>query len=77
MFAKGAIFTASGSATDNIEKHFPPKEKSNCWPRRRRRLLATISLEPGDLVLAPDTTKVKAVKKTDDMPDLPEAVLQP
>mgnify|MGYP000712636881 CR=1 FL=1 len=77
MFAKGAIFTAIGSTTDNIEKHVPPTDQIEMLATPQKKVMAAISLEPGDLVLAPDTTKVKAVKKTDDMPDLPEAVLQP
>ncbi len=40
-------------------------------------MLAAVTLAPCDLVLAPDTTKVKAVKKIDGMPELPEAVLKP
>ena len=77
MFAKGAIFTAIGAATYNIEKHFPTTDKIESWATPQKKVLAAVTLEPGDLVLAPDTTKVKAVKKTDDMPDLPEAVLRP
>ena len=37
VFAKGAIFTAIGAAADNIEKRFPPTDKSKLGPSRRRR----------------------------------------
>ncbi len=48
MLAKGAIVTAIGSASENIEKRFPPTDKIGMWATPQKKVLAAISLEPGE-----------------------------
>ena len=77
IYDKGAVFKAVGLAAEQVEKFFLPANKLRILVKPTREVTTTTEVRLGELVMAPDTTKVIACAPKDAPPDLPEVLLNP
>ena len=76
IVAKGSVMMAVGAVAAHLEKYFANADALQILSKPQRKVICAEAFGPGELLLAPESVAIKAVKPDETMPDSPEVILK-